>query len=175
MTDNSQASGRAWQFARESDFRVGVSVLTLALTLSGCVSNSRQEDLAPSQVCLRDDGVRCFGPEITNLSETELRSLDGEFALSCDGADSLDNNTRAMCVSKLRETHASMSKRWIGQVDFVPFQDSDIESSYPCVDFADKRTGQLVDGWCWEQFQVKVRFTWIEVPSTPGAGALTRP
>lgn len=118
-------------------------------------------DLADvSEVCLRTNADRCIGPAYSELGERELRALNGSFVLSCDGVDKLTDNYRKSCIKRLQKAHASLSRRWRGTLEFFPLRESDVQSTAPCVDFADKQTGELIDGWCWHQLQARIRYAW---------------
>jgi hypothetical protein len=66
----------------------------------------------------------------------------------------------------LGPSFTSLSKRQLrdmnGSFAFSPLRDSDVQPTYPCVDFADKHSGVLTGGWCWEQLQVQVRYSVVE-------------
>ena len=138
--------------------RIGALVLLTAIAAApGCATY-----VVPSEICLHHPADRCLGPSYTSLSKRQLRDMNGSFTLSCDGTDKLSDEYRESCIARLREAHAALSKKWSGSFAFSPLRDSDVQPTYPCVDFADKQSGVLTGGWCWEQLQVQVRYSVVE-------------
>ena len=140
--------------------RSGAMLLVTVVAASGCATNPPL-----AEVCLRQGADRCFGPSVDTLTESQLRRFINSFTLSCDGIDKITDEYRKSCVAQLRQAHSALSEKWSRAIAFSPMLESDIQPSYPCVDIADRKSGQLTGGWCWEQLQVTVAYSWT--PATP--------
>jgi len=117
-------------------------------------------DLGVVEVCL-DKVALCLGPVYSDLGKSQFRSMNGSFILSCDEIEAITDEYRKSCSARFQEAHASLTRRWRGILEFFPLRDSDVQPAYPCVDFAVSKSGELIDGWCGQQLQIRIHFAWL--------------